>query len=84
MSLLGTIVVFSDADDDAGSLCGIVHDVRESSKGYTFTIDVSSGSVRCFSYDSLDDMGLYRIYGSFSDDGSMFFATRVVCLDDSV
>ena len=84
MSLMGTIVVFSDYGGDSGSLCGIVHDIEESSKGFTFTIDVSSGSIRCFSYDPLDDLGLYRIYGSFSDGGSMFFVTRVVSLDDSV
>ena len=62
---------------------GIVHVVKRTSNGYTFQMDCSDGSfMKCFSRESVVDLGHYGISGSFSQDGSIFFASSVVLLDD--
>ena len=56
---------------------GIVHDVKASSSGYTFYIDCSDTSFRCFCKERPDDLGYYGISGTFSNDRTMFFVEHM-------
>ncbi len=63
---------------------GIAHDVKRTSNGYTFQFDCSDGTfMKCFSKESVEDLGHYGISGSMSEDGSIFFVSSLVLLDAS-
>lgn len=80
ISLVSVIMVFTDDGEDSFDHTGIVHDIRASTSGFTFEIDVSTGTLRCFSYESPVEMGHYGIRGSASD--TMFFVSSMECLDE--
>ncbi len=62
---------------------GIVHDVKRTSNGYTFQMDCSDGTfMKCFSKESVSDLGHYGVSGSFSDDGSIFFVSSIHLFDE--
>lgn len=58
-----------------GGYSGIVHGIRESSSGYTFQLDTSDGTFRCFHSTCPVELGYYRVDGEFSDDGSILFVS---------
>lgn len=56
-------------------IVGAVFDVKESSKGYTFKIQDSSGKVmKCF-YQKEIAKGTYCIKGRYSEDKTIFFVS---------
>ncbi len=62
---------------------GIVHDVKRTSNGYTFQMDCSDGTfMKCFSREGVSELGHYGVSGSFSEDGSIFFVSSLVLLDE--
>ncbi len=82
--LAGLFLVFSDEGIGEYDHTGIVHDIRSSSSGYTFYIDMSDGSsLKCFSRSEPSELGYYGISGDLSDDGSIFFVSDMVCFDDT-
>lgn len=80
--VIAMFVVFSeDVQDVEYEYTGIASDVKESSSGYTFQLNMKDGSMKCFCRDPVNDMGYYGITGSLSSDGSIFFIERLVLLD---
>lgn len=65
--------------DDEG-ITGIVSDARETKNGHVFEIAVPDGTrIKCFTDGPVPGEGrTVTVYGSFSDDGSIFFADKVV------
>ena len=60
---------------------GIVHDISASKNGYTFSIQTNDESIRCYYPSEPVDLGLYKIRGSFSDDGTIFFVSKMYLCD---
>ena len=82
MILVGSFLVFSDEDIVEYDITGIVHDIRETTNGFTFTIDTSNGdSKKCFSREMPRELGYYGICGNYSDDGTIFFISHMFCFD---
>ncbi|AGI48542.1 hypothetical protein TALC_01576 [Thermoplasmatales archaeon BRNA1] len=78
VALVIVVSSFYISEDESDSHVGIVHDVHKSENGFVFTLDDSSGeSIRCFSKTPPDGCGMYEIEGSFSDDGSMLFVSKM-------
>lgn len=65
--------------DDEG-MTGIVSDVRETENGHVFNITVPNGTrIRCYTGGPVPgDGAIVTIHGSFSDDGGIFFADKVI------
>ena len=78
-SVVCIVLLFSYFQDPPsqveGGYSGIVHDIRESSSGYTFQLDTSNGTFRCFHSTCPVELGYYRVDGEFSDDGSILFVS---------
>lgn len=79
--VVGIMFVFSDGRLAEYDYTGIVHSVSESENGFTFYLDTSNGTIRCFFRNSPVELGWYAVAGSLSDDGSMFFVSYMQCLD---
>ena len=75
------IVSYVSFDDESSSgRVGIVHDVSESSSGFTFYFEQDDGTtVHCF-WKNEPVEGLCSIKGSWSDDGTMFFVSSLTVL----
>ena len=74
---------FSDGEYTDYEYSGIIHDIRDSSNGFVFYIDLDSGeTIKCFFNDKPDDLGYYAIKGSYSDDNSMYFIKNIQRLDN--
>ncbi|WII08100.1 hypothetical protein PED39_02565 [Methanomassiliicoccales archaeon LGM-RCC1] len=71
--LISLFAYFSDENNIEYDYSGIVHDIRTSSTGYTFSIDCPEGDLRCYYKDMPQDMGYYSVRGDFSNDHTMFF-----------
>ena len=65
---------------DEEGITGIASNARETKNGYVFEIVVPDGiAIKCFTDGPVPDEGrIVTVYGSFSDDGSIFFADKVV------
>ena len=67
-------------ETDSGHV-GLVRNVKTSENGFVFTFEESDGSVyRCFSKTEPSVGSLCEIKGSFSGDGTMFFASSISSL----
>ncbi len=74
-------VTFSD--EDSFDCTGIAYDIDQTSSGFTFFLQTSSGMhQRCFSYTEPVYLGYYGLNGSLSEDGSIFFVSKMINLDD--
>ena len=61
-------------------ITGIVTKNNTSEKGFVFDFETSQGSViRCFCKESPLVNNIYSIEGSYSDDNSMFFVSKMYC-----
>ncbi|MDR3282550.1 MAG: hypothetical protein LBS92_02935 [Candidatus Methanoplasma sp.] len=78
-----TIVVASPRSaSDSGmgeeEIVGVVFDIKESAKGYTFTLEDTSGAGRrCYFPEMPVDDGVYAVTGEVSEDGMMFFVRQM-------
>ena len=79
--LISLFSFFSDEYNMDSDYAGIVHDVRTSTNGFTFYIDCSEGSFRCFFSEKPVEYGYYGIIGEFSSDRNIFFIDRMILLD---
>lgn len=82
IALMSVVSVFTDESDPEYAYIGVAHDINETANGYTFTIDVSTGCIRCFAYTEPVDLGCYGVRGSMSSDGTMFFISSMHLLDE--
>ncbi len=74
-------VTFSD--EDSFDCTGIVYDIDQTSSGFMFLLQTSSGiHQKCFSYTEPVHLGYYGLNGSFSEDGSIFFVSKMIDLDN--
>lgn len=55
---------------------GEVSDINKSAKGYTFTLKTEDDTMKCFFQDKPNE-SFYKINGSFSDDGRIFFISSM-------
>ena len=76
-----TYAYFADEDNIEYDHSGIVHDVSASANGYTFYIDISEGDLKCYYPERPEEYGYYRIKGTLSGDGSIFFVSVMQSLD---
>ena len=76
--LISLFAFFLDETNIECDYSGIVHDIRSSSNGFTFYIDCSDVTFKCYSKEEPADLGYYGIIGSFSDDNTIFFIERMV------
>ncbi|MDY0223786.1 MAG: hypothetical protein RBR05_00095 [Candidatus Methanomethylophilaceae archaeon] len=66
----------NESDD---SIVGIVYDINESSKGFTFYFqDVFGNITKCFSYDKPLNNIVYLLKGSMSSDNNIFFVSEMI------
>ena len=82
MSFILLFSYFSDERNADYQLTGVVHDVKSSTNGFLFYIDTADDTIRCFSSDRPEDLGLYSLRGSFSDDRGIFFVERMLDTDN--
>ncbi len=81
VSMLLIIAYYSDEDNIEYDYDGIVHSISQSKNGFTFTFDTDDRSFRCYHSESPVDLGHYRIKGTFSDDGNIFFIEFIKLMD---
>lgn len=79
--VVSLFVVFSDGDAVDPDMSGIVTDVRGSSGGCTFVLNTDSAAVRCYCSEVPTVLGHYGVTGSYSDDGTIFFVSRLIPYD---
>jgi hypothetical protein len=79
ITLLIPISAMVFCSDEEG-MTGIVSDVRETKSGHVFEITVPDGTrIKCFTDGPTPGLGrTVTVYGSFSDDGGIFFTDKVV------
>lgn len=66
-------LIFSgQSENDDPDQIGIVSNIKQSEKGYTFVMTTESQSFKCFYYEKPEEAA-YSFKGSFSEDGTMFF-----------
>ena len=64
-------------DETDDSIKGIVYDIDQTSRGYTFSFQDTEGrSIRCY-FKEMPEESAYSISGNFSDDGSIFFVSEM-------
>ena len=73
---------YSDERNAGYQFTGIIHDVKSSTNGYIFFIDTADQTIRCFSSEQPNELGLYSIRGNFSDDRGIFFIERWLDIDN--
>ena len=71
-------VVFSDSASIEADISGIVRDVKSGSGGCTFYLETEGSSIRCYSTDVPEEMSHYGVIGSFSQDRTIFFVSRLI------
>ena len=75
-------IYFSNDDNINYEYSGIVHDISKSKSGFTFYLDSSmDGSIFCYNSDEPIDLGHYRINGTFSENGSIYFVDKMYYVD---
>lgn len=80
--IAGIFVFFTDPNNIRYDHTGIVSDVDDSEKGYTFHLhDAHGNDIRCFSYERPVELGYYAVSGELSDDGNIFFVSVLRNLD---
>lgn len=76
-----TYAYFADEDNIEYEYSGIVRDISSSANGYTFYIDTSEGDMKCYYPEKPVKYGHYRIKGSLSSDGSIYFVEWMQSMD---
>ena len=82
VSFILLFAYYSDERNAGYQFTGIVHDLKESTNGFIFYIDTKDETIRCFSSERPEDLGLYSIRGSFSDDRGIFFVEKMLDIDN--
>lgn len=66
-------------DDD---IKGVVFDIKETKNGFTFSIETSKGDhVKCFYRECPENMKLYSVKGTFSEDKTILFIEKMIILE---
>jgi len=74
-----TTYINIETDENDDSIIGIVYDINESSKGFTFYFqDVFGNIIKCFSYDKPLNNIVYSLRGSVSSDNNIFFVSDMI------
>lgn len=81
ISILSLYLVCSDESNVLYDYTGVVFESKQTVNGFTFFLDTPSGQIKCFSREPVVEMGLYKIRGEFSSDGSIFFIDRCENMD---
>jgi len=55
---------------------GMISDINKSSNGYTFTINTTEESIKCY-FEERPNESMYKIMGDFSNDGNIFFISSM-------
>lgn len=84
-SILVLTVLVTDDKDDNENMIGIIHDISVTKNGYTFFLeDVSGKNIRCFTRSEPVNLSVCSVTGSYSDDGGIFFISRMVPLHSDI
>ncbi|MDR0523949.1 MAG: hypothetical protein LBG62_05970 [Candidatus Methanoplasma sp.] len=68
------IAIDRSHDVDDGWILGVAYDLRESPRGFVFSLERTDGSsMRCFSFDEIEAGRACEVRGEWSADGGMFF-----------
>lgn len=71
---------YQEDEDSKETITGIVTKNNTSEKGFVFDLETSQGStIHCFCKESPLVNNIYSIEGSYSDDNSMFFVSKMYC-----
>lgn len=71
----------TESEDNGSGIVGTVGDLKESEKGFIFTLFTSSGGEqRCFSRKAVAEGMAVEVKGSLSNDGSIYFISSVTIL----
>lgn len=84
LSVISIMVVFAYFLDDSNveyDHTGIVSGIKGTSSGYTFYLEENGRDIKCFYSERPNNLGLYSIKGNYSDDGSIFFVSRMMDMD---
>lgn len=87
ISVILILILFWTTDEniDDDDLKGIVHDIKESKNGYTFNIETPDGENRkCFHRECPENLKLYSVKGTLSDDGTILFIEKMIILEYSL
>ena len=79
VALIITLTIFITADDphDNGFV-GTAYDIKTTQNGFTFSLEDTGGEImKCFARTAPAEFEIYKIKGSFSDDGSMLFVSSM-------
>ncbi|MCL2510193.1 MAG: hypothetical protein FWF07_03845 [Methanomassiliicoccaceae archaeon] len=79
VALIITLTVFITSDDPQDNgFVGTVHDIKATQSGFTFSLDdTGGGTMKCFARTAPAEFEVYKIKGTFSDDGSMLFVSSM-------
>jgi hypothetical protein len=73
-----TIFITNEEPIEEKDIVGIVHDIKETVNGYTFSFEDSKGEkIKCFFKAEPCEYSVYMVKGTFSDDGSMLFVSNM-------
>ncbi len=79
VSIVILIVIFAsfNVSEDEDSVTGFADQIKSTDSGYTFIItDGEGNNLKSFS-SVKPDSGLHKFSGSYSEDGSMFFVSKI-------
>ena len=72
-------ISFNMEEKNDGDIEGVVYDIRKTENGFVFMTDLSDGNTqKCFFNEKPESMMVYRMKGSFSEDGNIFFVKNMV------
>ena len=82
LSIIASMVYLSDDENYDYDYSGIVHGISKTKNGYTFYLDTFEESILCYNSDEPVELGHYKIIGSYSNNGSMYFISKMYYVDD--
>lgn len=78
--LISFCFFYQEDKESKEMIIGIVTENNTSEKGFVFDLETSQGFVvHCFCKESPILNNIYSIEGSYSDDNSMFFVSKMCC-----
>lgn len=85
---VSTVLIFAFAwstlnvKEENEDIKGIVFDIRESEKGFVFTLESSQGICqKCFFHEEPEELMVYSVSGNLSEDGNILFVKKMILLE---
>lgn len=76
--LVSFCCLYEEDKESKDMITGIIIKTNESEKGFVFDIEITDGStIHCFCKECPLLSQIYTIEGSYSDDGSIFFVSKL-------